>query len=371
MSQIEIYTIVTLSVLSAFQFFYWSFFMFRIRKRKAKGDNMPPISIIVCAKNEAYNLTQLVPMLFSQNYKKYQVVVVDDCSTDDTALELAELKARYPDLYYTSIPVDKKFHHGKKLAITLGIKAAVHEHLVFIDADCRPASNDWLTEIGSSYTDGKEIVIGYGRYAKERGFLNFFIRFETFWNAVQYFGYAVAWRPFMAVGRNMSYTKTLYNQSSKFRYNIGVLSGDDDMFVSEMGTRRNTAVCYSQPSHTESEPKHTWKSFFEQKARHLSTAPYYNGGIKTMLSLEVITRQLLFFGIILTLVFGGDVLRIVAASLWFVRQVLMHTSLGIAQSRMGERGLWPYTLVMDIIVPYIQALCWLWNLTTKHRDTWK
>ena len=371
MEDIYIITIVALSVLGAFQLFYWAFFMFRIRKRKNINDTQHPLSVLICAKNEAFNLEELVPLIFQQKYKEFQVVVVDDCSTDDTALRLAELKAKYPDLYYTSIPVDNKFHHGKKLAVTIAIKAAKYEHLVFIDADCRPESDLWLRNISEAYTDGKDIVIGYGQYAKTSGFLNFFIRFETFWNAVQYFGFAAAWRPFMAVGRNLSYTKSLYNQSSKFRNSLNILSGDDDMFVSEMGTRSNTASCYIPGSHTISEPKHSWKEYMEQKSRHLTTSPYYHTSIKTMLGLEILSRQLLIWGAVAAIILGNDVVKIVSASILAAREIIMYVSLALAQKRMGEKGLWPFTLVMDIFVPWIQAVCWLWCVMSKHRDTWK
>lgn len=372
MTDLNIYLLATIGLAFAFQTFYWLFFMFRIRKHPERSTKCQPLSIIICAKNEAENLSQLIPLLYKQDYRDFQVVVVDDCSTDDTTMILASLKQKYPDLYYTSIPTDGKFHHGKKLAITVGIKAAQHERMVFIDADCCPCSNRWLRELSDSYIDGKEMVIGYGKYGKERGFLNFFIRFETFWNAIQYFGYAKAMRPFMGVGRNLTYTKTLYNQSSKFRTSLQLLSGDDDMFVSEVGTRANTAICYTADSHTISEPEHTWRDWMTQKARHLTTAPYYPWSVKIMLGLEVITRQILIFGsIALLILFNDENTCIAIASIWFVRELTMHLSLGLAQKHMGEKGLWYYALPMDIIVPWIQAFVWIWGIISKHRDTWK
>ncbi|MCQ2228054.1 MAG: glycosyltransferase [Bacteroidales bacterium] len=371
MDNILLIILAIVSAAGAFQLFYWAFFMFRIKRHPERTTKNRAFSVIICAKNEAENLEELIPLLYEQDFLEYEIIVVDDCSTDDTALVLAGLKNRFPSLYYTSIPVDRIFRHGKKLAVTVGIKAAKNEHMVFIDADCRPTSNRWLREIADAYTDGKEMVIGYGKYRKAKGFLNFFIRFETFWNAVQYFGYAVAMRPFMGVGRNMSYTKSLYNDSSKFRKSLCIQSGDDDMFVSEMGTRQNTAVCYTPLSQTISEPKHTWSEWVQQKARHLTTAPYYPTSIKTMLALEVISRQIFIWGSIALLIFGDEQTRIIVGSIFATREIVMHTSLGIAQSRMGEKGLWQYTLIMDILVPWIEAIVWIKSVTTKHRDTWK
>lgn len=371
MADILIYALTGLGVACAFQLFYWLFFMFRLRRHPERSTKNFPVSVVICAKNEAHNLSELIPQLYKQEYLDFQIVVVDDCSTDETPLTLATLKKEYPSLYYTTIPLDNVYRHGKKLAVTIGIRAAKHEHMMFIDADCRPTSTRWLREMADAYIDGKEMVIGYGKYAKEAGFLNFFIRFETFFNAVQYFGFAKAMKPFMGVGRNMSYTHKLYDASSKFRNNIGILSGDDDMFVSEMGTRANTAICYTPDGQTISEPCHTWGEWVTQKARHLSTSPYYPKKIKTMLGLEIITRQLFFFGVIALLLLGDDMTKIITASMWALREIVMYTSLIIAQKRMGEKGFWPYTLIMDIIVPWIQAFVWLWSVTSKHRDTWK
>ncbi len=372
MTDIIIYLLIIVSTAFVFQTFYWLFFMFRIGKHPERSTKCQPISIIICAKNEADNLIQLIPQLYQQDYREFQIIVVDDCSTDDTPMVLAQLKTQYNDLYYTTIPADGKFHHSKKLAVTVGIKAAKHERMVFIDADCRPCSNRWLRELSDAYLGGKEMVIGYGKYGKESGFLNFFIRFETFWNAVQYFGYAKAFRPFMGVGRNLSYTKALYEQSSKFRSSLQLLSGDDDMFVSEVGTKRNTAICYTAESHTISEPKHTWKDWMAQKARHLTTAPYYPLSIKTLLTFEIVSRQLFIWGSIAALILcADDNIRIAIAATWFVREATMHTSLLLAQHHMGENGLWYHTFIMDIIMPWIQAYVWFWSIISKHRDTWK
>ena len=196
----------------AWQLFYWAFFMFRIRKRPRNlAAALPPVSIVVCARNEDENLKKLIPALVGQKYAaEKQIVIVDDCSTDDTPLVLAQLRAKYPEVYTTTIPGDAKFKHGKKLALNVGIKAAKFGHIVFTDADCLPASDNWLTLMMEGYaTKGKEMVLGYGRYAKRPGLLNLLLRYEAFWNAVQYFGMAQALKPFMGVGRNLSYSKSL------------------------------------------------------------------------------------------------------------------------------------------------------------------
>lgn len=372
MNDIELYIIVGLSVVAAVQMFYWAFFMFRVRRKEQRSEEQSPVSVIVCAKNEAHNLATLVPQLFAQEYPKYRVIVVDDCSTDDTAMVLAEMHAKFPELYITSIPNDKKFKHGKKLAVTVGLKAAQTEHVIFIDADCLPASTHWLSEMMSHYVDGKQIVIGYGRYASRRGLLNYVIRYEAFWNAVQYFGFARAMRPFMGVGRNLSYTKTAYEQSSKFRNNIRILSGDDDMFVSEVGTRANTAICFRADGQTVSHPQRTWLDWAMQKTRHYSTATHYPLSVSAILVAEQLTRQIFVWCAIVAIIFApGNVVWIVAASLLAAREIELYISLALAARNMSESKLWIGALLMDIFLPWIELFGWIIGNAHKPSTRWK
>lgn len=381
----DIYVLTFIGIVGLIQLFYWSFYMFRISKHNggvSQGEKIPPVSIVVCARNESENLKRLVPELMAQRYPEKQIVIVDDASEDDTEMTLAQLRKEYPQLYYTSIPLDSTFRHSKKLAVTVGIKAAKYEHILFTDADCTPSSSEWVRTMMSNYVeqDGKELVIGYGRYAKLPGLLNLIIRFETFFNTVQYMGFAKAMRPFMGVGRNMSYVKSLYNKSSQFRKNWKVQSGDDDLFISEVGTRKNTAICFDPDGQTISAPKKTWKEWAIQKTRHMTTSPYYRWSVKFMLGLELLTRQALLWGSLAVVILYwniNDILPIVILSLLGVRWVLMHTSLCIAARRMhgtekgNDRWLWVWTLPFDIFMPWIQLAAWMTGYTSKSSNRWK
>ncbi len=373
MNDFELYGIIIFGVITALQLVYWLVFMTPTCRQAPEYSTTrnTPLSIIICAKNEAHNLPKIIPALFAQKYPKYQVIVVDDCSQDDTLDVLAELKTKYPKLYITSIPIDNKFQHGKKLAVTVGIKAAEYEHLVFIDADCVPNTENWLNEIACRYMDGKSMVIGYGKYEKLSGFLNFYIRYETFWNAVQYFGFAKNMKPFMGVGRNLSYTKTLYNDSSKFRNTYMLASGDDDLFICEKGTRENTAICYWPDSQTVSEPKHTWMEWIAQKSRHFTTSRFYPFSIKTILGTELLTRFLFYVCIVLACVFGTELLLIVAGATFLAREILIYITLGLSAKRMGEKALFVPAILMDILMPLIQAMVYIVGVITKSRNTWK
>ncbi len=352
--------------------------MFRVRKRPRNlASSLPDVSIIICARNEDENLRKLIPLLVSQKYAaKKQIVIVDDCSTDDTPLVIANLRATYPEVYTTTIVGDKKFKHGKKLALNVGIKAATFNHMVFIDADCVPSSENWLTGMIEGYAEnGKQLVLGYGRYARHSGLLNLLIRYETFWNAVQYFGFARALKPFMGVGRNLSYTKELFDKSSKFRNNIHILSGDDDLFVCEMGTRANTANVYAPTAQTISEPQRSWHGYSAQKSRHLTTANLYPLKVKFWLVTELATRFLFWALAIATFIYGllteNPILMWSAIGTFAARLITIYISLGISAHAMKESKMWILAIFMDLAIPCMQCLAWLTGVATQSRNTWK
>jgi len=134
--------------------------------RKKKSAFSPGISVIICAKNEELNLEHFLPHVLQQDYPEYEVVVVNDSSTDDTEHVLMQLAAQFDQLRYTSIPVDDKLKRGKKLALTIGLKAAKYDHVLLSDADCYPVSDHWLQRMASNFSEDHKIVLGYGGYER-------------------------------------------------------------------------------------------------------------------------------------------------------------------------------------------------------------
>src|SRR5581483_1786901 len=135
-----------------------------------------------------------------------------------------------------------RFKTGKKFALTMGIKASKNEYLLFTDADCRPASANWITRMAVNFNRSTEIVLGYSPYQSAGGLLNSFIRFETIRTAINYLSAALAGNPYMGIGRNLAYTKTLFFKNKGFASHMHVMSGDDDLFVNENATAGNTTI---------------------------------------------------------------------------------------------------------------------------------
>jgi len=261
------------------QLAYWVFIFSRLAFFKEKdhmADNagyQPPVSIIICARNEAENLKKNLPHIINQNYRSFEIIVVNDASTDDTEKIILDFKNKCQIL--ALVNVGKKILPGKKAALKKGIEAAQFDILLLTDADCRPASTNWLNRMQSSFRPGKEIVLGFGPYDKEKSLLNTIIRFESLNTAIHYLSFSFVGLSYMGVGRNLAYRKSLYQRIGGFDRHAHIASGDDDLFINEATDGDNTTVSLHPEAWVYSTPKRSWRGYYNQKSRHLTTGSKY------------------------------------------------------------------------------------------------
>ena len=266
---------------------------------ESQGKFMGPVSVVVCGYNEAENWKRLIPLLLEQEYERFEIVIVNDQSTDNTKFVLKEWDW-HPKLKVVTIDEHVKKGFGKKFALTLGIKAAQYDYLLLTDADCYPKDKQWISFMVKYFCNRKEIVLGYGGYEKQSGLLNKLVRFDTFQVALQYLSYALIGMSYMGVGRNLAYKKSLFFDNKGFASHIHIPSGDDDLFIREVATSKNVAIAVHRSSQTLSEPKTTWSSWFRQKTRHLSTSGHYTFLHKLFLGFWVFSQALFWtLGIVL------------------------------------------------------------------------
>jgi biofilm PGA synthesis N-glycosyltransferase PgaC len=283
---------------------YFSLFV-HLKLALIKIDELPvqsenPISIIICARNEEGNLKKYLSTVLDQHYPTFEVIVVNDRSWDGTADLLEEFDAEYPHLKVVTVADGDKFIAGKKFAVTMGIKAASYDWLVFTDADCEPASNNWLMGMQKPQDETTEILLGYSPYFKKSGLLNSLIRFETFFTAVNYLSFALKGMPYMGVGRNMAYQKSLFFKNKGFAAHMHIPSGDDDLFINANANKHNTEIRINKETHVWSEPKSSFIAYLRQKKRHVGAGKLYKSKHQFILSLQIII-QFLFYGFGITL----------------------------------------------------------------------
>ncbi|MDW5287811.1 glycosyltransferase [Formosa sp. PL04] len=353
------------------QLFYYLIFLrtFAFLKSEHPQKKDIPVSVIVCAKNEEENLKQFLPSILNQEYSNFEVVLINDASHDDTLSVFENFSEQYNNIKIVNVKNTEAFWANKKYALTLGIKAAKHNHLLFTDADCKPVSNTWISEITAAFDNNKSIVLGYGSYSKEKkSFLNKLIRFETVLTASQYFSYAKLGMPYMGVGRNLAYTKPLFFEANGFINHMKVSSGDDDLFVNQMATSKNTALCFTPESITESVPKKSFSAWIKQKRRHVSTVSHYKKIHKFLLGLFYIS-QLLFWivGIVLiSLLYKWEIV----VGLFALRILVQWIVMGKSAKKLNESDLLPLIPFLEIFVILTQLTIFISNKISKPH-TWK
>ncbi|MBO6034765.1 MAG: glycosyltransferase [Paludibacteraceae bacterium] len=324
-----------------------------IRNRVKFNFEQPEVSVIICAKNEEENLKKNLPLIMSQLYPAYEVIVINDASSDDTEMVLAEMKLQYPNLRTTYVPEKAKFVDSKKFAITLGIKAAKNDILVFTDADCIPGSKDWLGNIVRHFDSKTDIVLGYGAYSYSGTLLSRMQVLDTLFIAMQYLNYSLAGKTYMGVGRNMAYRKSMFLKSRGFASHLNLQSGDDDLFINEVATSKNTKVEVQPESRTISEPKATFKLWMRQKERHISTGSFYKAGTKWLIGTEMAWRVLFYGLFIATAVIGNYVTLAIAALMFIVRLLTQYIIIRKSAAVLGEHQFKAGVLLLDICIPLI------------------
>lgn len=336
--------------------YYWFVFgrlAFYNASKRIFSEEKPPVSVIICAKNEYHNLVRFLPSVLEQNYPEYEVIVVNDASDDDTFYLLREFSDKYTRLKVVTIQENLNFFQGKKFPLSLGIKSAMFDNLLLADADCSPAGPDWISSMQAAFTPNTEIVLGYGAYFPQPGLLNKLIRFDTLQVAMQYMGFALSGMPYMGVGRNLSYHRSLFYNSGGFVKHYKLISGDDDLFINQVARKGNTRVQPDPSAFTYSKPKQTVGSWFRQKRRHLTTGGFYRLPHKLALGFFSLTQLAFYTLIVLLAVYKVEL--ILLGSVFVIRLGSQLIVTKKAMIRMKEQN-------FLMLVPFFEIFLMIVNL---------
>ncbi len=333
--------------------------------------------MVLCAHNEAYNISNYLQALLTQDYPEYEVIVVDDGSEDETRAMIERYMVHDERLHMTFVPYGARVGSTKKLALTLAAKAAKYDYLLLTDADCVPESNQWIRTMMAGFEEvqsdkvqsTKDLVLGFSPYFIEKGHVNRLIRFDTLFNGLHYLGDALCGHPYMGVGRNLAYRKSLFFESGGFTHSMTSKAGDDDLFVNHLATKTNTAVVVTPESYMWSLPKRTMKEWIQQKRRHLSVSPNYRWGTKIRLLMEPLTRGLFYAAVLYVVVsYQLSVVSLAALGLFLLRWMIQTMILNISARKMGmKRFCMASVLWFDLTLPLVN----LWMLIVPKRKNTK
>ncbi len=326
------------------------------------------VSVIVVANNEFENLQRLVPSILAQEYPDFELILVDDRSYDGTYEYFKAFSSTEPRLKFLRVDEVLEAFNTKKFALTLGIKAAKNEYVLFTDADCMVNSPKWISYMVSSFYAPKKIMLGVSPYLPAKTFLNQIIQFETGMTAMNYLSYALAGVPYMGVGRNMAYQKRLFLESKGFHPYNNVNGGDDDLFMQKVMTGENVAICLEKDTFVYSTPKTTWLEWFEQKKRHYSVSKFYTKKSKILLGLfhsSYLLSYILFF----ILLFSQE-FRLYSFAIFLVRLILFWVLGAKLLNRLASRAEWYLFPFLEIMHSITVVLLGLLGLKAK-RIKWK
>lgn len=363
------FLVVACLIIVGIQIVYLFVFLYSFHRKAERIIQPPhPVSVIICAHDEEQNLKELVPLLLEQDHPEFEVIIVEDRSNDNTFDFLLQATQQDHRLKMVRVANKPEYVNGKKFAITLGVRSARYDWLLFTDADCRPNSKQWITRMTEQYNDKTQFVLGFSPYRKYDGFINSFIRFESLLTGIQAMGFALLGKPYMGLGRNLAYTKSLFMQNKGFNNYLGVVGGDDDLFVNLHATRLNTMVCMGSDTITISEPKRTLTEFLEQKLRHLYAGKRYRISDKLILGCLMLSWLLTWFFVFPILFFLTPFWPVFA--LFLVRWTVLIWLVDLAAKRLGGQFETWKTPFLDFIFPFYYLVTGLRALVAK-RIRWK
>ena len=327
-----------------------------------------PVSVVISAHDEDYNLIENLPAILEQDYPDFEVIVVNHASADDSMDVLEDFQRKHKQLKIVNIEQDLNFFKGKKFPLSIGIKSAKNEILLLTDADCKPTSRNWITSMVKNYDNNTDVVLGYGPYNKSKGILNLIIRYDTFMIAMQYFSFSLFGIPYMGVGRNLSYRRSSFFKNKGFTSHYGISSGDDDLFIQQIAKGKNTRIEVSHDSFMYSDAKPTFATWFNQKRRHFTTGSSYKPLFKVLLSLFSVS-QILFYVTLIALLIGKTLVypTLLVATFIILIRVLIQKK---CASKLGENQLLLFSLFGDIFYVIILPIMAALSLMRKNKS-WK
>ena len=365
-AQIGIFTLYGAAIIQFI--FLWVIFVrfaFFTKNKAIDLEQQEPVSVIIVAKNEYQNLKRNLPKILAQDYSNFEVILVNHASEDDTEYLVRELSNQHSNLKYVVVQDNINFFSGKKFPLSVGIKSAKHDIVLLTDADCYPNSEHWIASMQAQFSSKKDIVLGYGAYEERKGLLNKFIRHDTLRVGLLYLSLARWGMPYMGVGRNLAYRRSIFFEQNGFQSHYHIPSGDDDLFINSAANRKNTSIAIGTISRSISLPKLSFSDWYYQKKRHLTTGKHYKFIHLFILGLWDLSTIIFFASAIILLSFQIQVIAV--ASIMVIR---VFSQLIITKKTMlllGENKLLLFSPVFELLTLVANPLISIINIFSKKR----
>ncbi|CAA0246998.1 glycosyltransferase [Tenacibaculum maritimum] len=341
-----------------------NFAVFAFSREKAKKRKELPISVIVYVKNNAEDLLNFLPSIIQQNYSNFEIVLINNASHDQTLEVMEKFQKKHHTIKIVNVENNEAFWGSKKYALTLAIKAATNEHLLFTDINgSKPLSKNWIAKITSNFSNEKSIILGYNKYIPEKySFVNLLARFDNLLTSIQYFSYAKFGIPYMGDAKNIAYTKTNFFKTKGFINHIKIHFGEDSLFIRDAANRSNTAICSSMNSFINSNGPKTLKEWYLKKQIQFYVSKNYKLSHKFLLYLFTISK-IVFISTVSFLIFYEDwkVIGSILLTYFLVQYIIV----GASARRLRETKVLFFLPVLEIILILFQFSIFITNRFLK------
>jgi glycosyltransferase involved in cell wall biosynthesis len=354
--------LITLLIQLAYHWGLFSKVAFYKRKKRPKLDEeLEPVSVVICARNAYEHLTELIPALLNQDYPDFEIVVVNDCSDDETEEYLKELTRHESRVKPVQMKQHLNFFNGKKFPLSMGIKSAQNDLIVLTECTCMPTNEKWLRSVANCYGGHTEVVIGYSPYVQKKGIINKIIRFDALQQGLLYLSSALGGHPYMGISKNLSYRKELFFRNNGFISHYTTTVGDDDLFINQVANKKNTEVLIDAENMIKATPTSSFKSWMREKSSRYSTISKYKLTSRTLLSLFY-GSQFLFYVSFIALMFLKPAFTIAESAVFYIPILVFFfllrfgTQLIIyhnASKHLGEKGLLPGLIAYDFLFAFL------------------
>ncbi len=347
--------------------YYFTFFLLDIFRKKQKSSiTLAPVSVIICARNEAHNLLQNLPAICNQKYAEFEVILVDDHSSDESIKIVQSFQAKYNHLKLV-VATDYGLQ-GKRNALLTGVKHAKYDFLLFTDADCRVASKEWIALMTNPLAGDFDIVAGVSPVVHHHSLINKWARWDNAQVYRLYSSFIAMGLPFMATGRNMAIKKAVFLKAVQNKKFNASLSGDDDLLVNSYNNNSKIEVVSQTASYTFTNYPSNFIKWFKQKSRHVGSAIHYKPLPAFLLALFHASNLLVY--IFLTLLLISGVKTPVVLLIFVVRLLFLIFLLSLPFKRLGSKDLIMWIPIFDGISFVIKLLLipYLWFVKRK---TWR
>jgi glycosyltransferase involved in cell wall biosynthesis len=305
------------------------------------------------------NLKKNLPRFLEQDYPNFEIVIVNDGSTDDTEALLYLFKQQHSNLLFTTIEPDRKFKHDRKLCIAIGIKAAKYDTVLFTEADCSPQNKNWLSAMQESFNDKTEILIGYCRTRRVKGFTNKLIRTYSLFSALFWISAAKKGKPYKGSFKNIGISQSAFFNNKGFANLNSYRKSEETLYLCRNGNAKNVSVTISPNSILSSYQKLTFNQWFNQQATYASLLAMGKRG-RGKINTELFSRIICYLTAVFLVYYGTMTMNLIillpAVLLLFIRIVSQFIIYRKAQNRLQERGIFIFLLFYDILSP-ILMLC--------------